>query len=241
MPYQKCCDSNYEKNCPIMDIHDRLNECYFHIFEMSEYYHIPAFFRYSLNAFLSSIQSVKYLIKSKAKDNAEIDSIFHESFDAFDEKHSFIKKMFDSRNDVVHEHNLRMSSTAVVGLFRNKNHKLGFVIPVTDVFENSGSILKRMVPNLVGKGGFLDERHSAIGEEIGVEREWIVDSISTKEVLTECLLAFDYMSSVVGKIHHLFKKDLVVSTINEKVLLKCKIITESDLDPSLPKQWGWED
>lgn len=241
MDYQKCGDDNYEKNCPIMDIHDRLNECYFHIFEMSEFYHIPAFFRYSLNAFLSSIQSVKYLIKSKAKENTDIDRIYHKSFDTFDEKYSFIKKMFDSRNDVVHEHNLRMSSSAVVGLFRNKSHKLGFVIPVTDVFENSASILKRTVPSLVGKGGFLDEQHSAIGEEIGVEREWVVDSISNKEILSECLSAFDYMSLIVGEIHRLFRKDLVVSTIKEKALLKCKIITESDLDPSLPKQWGWED
>ena len=149
--------------------------------------------------------------------------------------------MFDSRNEVVHEHNLRLSSTAIVGLYRGKSHKMGISFPATDVFENSALILKRMIPVFAGQLCFLDERHSAIGEEIGVEREWIVDSISKKEILSECLVAFDYMSSVVGEIHHIYKKDLVVSTIDETVLLKCKVLTESDLDPSLPKQWGWVD
>ncbi|OPZ32552.1 MAG: hypothetical protein BWY97_01371 [Tenericutes bacterium ADurb.BinA124] len=241
MRYKRCNDENYERNCPVMDIHDRLNECYFHIFEMSQFYHIPAFFRYSLNAFLSSIQSLKYLIKSKANEDSFVNDIFHKCFDNFDEDRLFIKRMFDSRNEVVHEHNLRLSSTAIVGLYRDKSHKMGISFPATDVFENSALILKRMIPVFVGQLGFLDERHSAIGEEIGVEREWIVDSISKNEILSECLVAFDYMSSVVGEIHHIYKKDLVVSTIDETALLKCKVITESDLDPSLPKQWGWVD
>ena len=91
---------------------------------------------------MSSIQSLKYLIKSKAKDNETINSLFHEYFDDFDEDHTFIKKMFDSRNVVVHEHNLCLSSTAIVGLYRDKKHKMGLSIPATDVFENSALIQK---------------------------------------------------------------------------------------------------
>ena len=98
-----------------------------------------------------------------------------------------------------------------------------------------------MIPVFIGKFGLLDERHSVIGEEIGIEREWVVDSISKKEVLGECLVAFDYMCSLVNEIHHFYKKEFVVSIINEETLLKCKVLTESDLDPSLPKQWGWVD
>jgi len=239
----KCNDKNYERECPIMDIHDRLNESYFHITEMAENYHVPALFRYSLNAFLSSLQSIKYLIKKLADSNPDVKKIFDLYLKVFSEDESFIKRMIDARNIVIHESNLRMRSTAKLGVFRWRTHKLAIEIPIKDIFLDSAQLLNVYKKDFVGKKAklmFLDDAHSSIGEEFGIWREWIVDDIEDKEIMSVCLLAHDYFANIVGKIHKLYGKTLSISSIKNEYFLKSQILIESDLDPSLHAKWGWE-
>ena len=226
-----------------MDIHDRLNECYYHILEMAQNYHVPAFFRFSLNAFLSSLQSMKYLIYKLSKKDYEVDGIYKKYLEHLDGEHLFIKKMIDSRNTVIHESNLKMHSIAKLGIYRWKVHKLAIEVPINDIFIDSASILNFYKPDFVGKDAkimFLDDEHSAIGEEFGVWREWVVDGIGDKEILSMCLAAYDYFSTIIADIHKHYGKTLGLSAVKNDYFLISQVMVESDLDSSLHKKWGWD-
>lgn len=243
VPDNYCDESNYERECPIMDIHDRLNESYYHILEMAQNYHNPTFFRFSLNAFLSSFQSMKYLICRLSKKDAKVDGIRKKYLENLDGKRLFIKRMIDSRNIVVHENNLKMHSIAKLGIFRWKSHKLSIEVPIDDIFIDSASILNFYKRDFVGQDAkikFLDDEHSAIGEEFGVWRKWVVDDIGDKEILSMCLDAYDYFADIIADIHKFYGKTLVLSVIKKDYFLFSQVMVESDLDSSLHKKWGWD-
>ena len=235
-----CNEGNYEKECPIMDIHDRLLECQFHIIQMIINYHKPSYFRYSLNAFLSSFQSVKYLVNHETKKDESVKKVFDKYFKNLSKEKSFIKSISDSRDTVIHECNLSIASKANIGLFRGTRLKLAIEVPV-NIFDDSATILNRYKSVFVREKGFIDKAHSSIGEQFGVEREWVVSKIGSKEIVELCLDAFEYLCAVVDEIHGIYGMELSISSIEKSGITDYRVILESDVDPSLPEQWGWID
>jgi hypothetical protein len=85
----------------------------------------------------------------------------------------------------------------------------------------------------------LDEEHSALGEQIGVEREWIVADLGGEEIVTLCSRALEFMNTLVSEVHSLYGMELERLKV-EPDARRVKVILESDLDPTLPQKWGWE-
>jgi CRISPR/Cas system-associated protein Csx1 len=87
-------------------------------------------------------------------------------------------------------------------------------------------------------GTFMDEEHSAIGEQIGVERSWIVEEIGESEVVLLCNEALNYMGQLLAEAKVLFGKEAKYENI-EIDLSSIQVLLETDIDPSLIEKWNW--
>ena len=87
-------------------------------------------------------------------------------------------------------------------------------------------------------GFFIDEEHSSIGEQIGVQRTWIVDELGEDEVVSISLKALNYMGHLVAEALSLFGMNATHKEI-EINMDRVQILLETDIDPSLVEKWGW--
>jgi hypothetical protein len=53
-------------------------------------------------------------------------------------------------------------------------------------------------------GLFLDEEHSAIGEQAGVERTWMIPELGGEEAAVTCLQALNYMGELIAEAHRMY-------------------------------------
>ena len=147
----------------------------------------------------------------------------------------FLKNFINARNIVVKQSSLSSKSKAWSGIFRGRKLKLALgteVHPFTDTKE----FLKKMQELMIGT--FMDEEHSAIGEQIGVERSWIVEEIGESEVVLLCNEALNYMGQLLAEAKVLFGKEAKYENI-ELDLSSIQVLLETDIDPSLIEKWNW--
>lgn len=104
--------------------------------------------------------------------------------------------------------------------------------------------LERIQKHTVGL--FVDEERSAIGEQLGVRRTYIIPQLSAEEdVLRASRRAFARMTKMVNAAHNLFRQ--TADSLEDEQMLHphdlehIMVLLESDVDPNLPEKWGWID
>jgi hypothetical protein len=102
-------------------------------------------------------------------------------------------------------------------------------------FTDTKSILEKAVELGIG---FVDPEHSAIGEQVGVRRTWIAEALGEGEVVATCQTALNAIGQLVAETHRMYgmtdEHDVIATPIDDH-----RVLLESDVDPSLPKKWGW--
>jgi hypothetical protein len=234
-------DDHESYSCPIPMSHDRFVEAHYFLHEMLENYHEPQSFRYSANAFLSAAKSVVELLQMELqprgmsawlrprRERLLADPIL----DAF----------FKGRNIALHQRTLFNASRVEVGLFRDTTTKLARVMDL-DHDQPSEAILKSAIPQFVGNGKWLDKAHSEIGMQIGVRRIYIDPVISADvDVVTAAHQAWSRLSELLSEVHAEFGASFerVAEEAGVHDVARVDLLLESDLDPNLPRRWGWLD
>lgn len=222
------------QHSPISSTVDKLWESWYFILMMLQNYHDPHAFRYNLNAFIQALRNITFMLQSEEKKPEKFDAWYRDKQEAM-RANQLLRRFVDARNMVVKKQMLATASFARLGLFRDRKFKLGVGGDV-DPFVDSRDYLSKATSFMVGF--FLDLEHSAIGEQIGVYRQWSTDAIGEGEVTRHCISALDEMAIIVQEAHTLLGVEFdasfkIPSIENSQVLL------ESDVDPSLPVKWGW--
>ena len=152
-----------------------------------------------------------------------------------------ILRVFDDGRDlIVHRGMLNARSTVEAGVFRGRRRlKLGFQSEISrdlrseDVLEETR---KRMI------GVLLDENHPFIDEQIGVRRKWVVAELGDEEVIGLCDIAWSRIGKVVSVAHKLVSatSNFPPEDTHDSGLSDASVLLESDIDPDLPRKWGWQ-
>jgi len=221
--------------CPLAQSDDKFAEAHYFLGKMMDDYHDPAPFRYNLNAFLQALRSVTFVLQ---KDLAHRDG-FQDWYPERQERmmeDPLLRKFVTGRNIVVKQRNLEMNSKAEIGFFRGRRLKLAFGLEVPTYVPS-----KHLVDNVAPKSGLIDPQHSAIDEQYGVRREWIAPELGDDNVLTLCDLAWVKIGQVLSEAHEFAGWHSLPPVEHGHAPEACDVLLESDLDPNLPKEWGWVD
>lgn len=145
-----------------------------------------------------------------------------------------LRRFVEGRNVVVKQRNLMVNSTAQIGLYRYRKPKLWMAIKVAPHLS-SAYLLKQVAPTL----GLIDPEHSAVGEEYGVKRSWIVPELGDGNVITLCDEAWVKIGGVVAAVHNFIGVDWKPPPPHGHKPEMVDLLTETDHEPRLAAQWGW--
>ncbi|WP_208739466.1 hypothetical protein [Arthrobacter agilis] len=147
-----------------------------------------------------------------------------------------------ARNVTLHQQAIFDGSVVQIGLYRWRRHKLSLNLKIPHDVP-SEKLLTWFTASPLGKM-FLDEEHSALGEEYGVWRQYYIDEISKKEdVLTMTRRGSIRAHDMIAAAHRLYEVE--TGHIPDSPLLtrdglaETTVLLESDVDPGLPSKWGW--
>ena len=214
----------------------KLSEACYFMCQMLDTYHKMDFFIFNLNATVQAIRNITFMLQSELGDNSTLQK-WYESKQEDMRSNKSLKNFKDARNTIVKKGSLQHKSTLQVGLFRGYQFKLGMGgdVPIT---ADSYHILKKAQETFYNL--YVDPEHTTIGEQLGVKREWYAEDLSNDEVVTACNNAIDYFGDILLELATLlnanFKWKIGTTPLQ---LAKFQVLLESDVDPSLPKKWGW--
>ncbi|MFI0487204.1 hypothetical protein [Actinomadura sp. 9N215] len=227
-----------DANCPLPMAHDRFEEAHWFLHQMMDTYHHPAIFRYSTNAFLSALKAVAEMLRTEMKANGH-EVWVGQMFERF-KADPVLLKFNNSRNIVIHHRSLLHGSRIETGLFRGRKLKLASRIDV-DHDADSGDILSFIQSKWLGS--MLDEGHSALNEQLGVRRTYLVSEISENEdVFTASNRAWSRISSVLSEAHSLLSSSFpAISEADRQAhdVDHINLLLEMDIDPGALERWGW--
>lgn len=226
-------ESDYR--CPIPASHEKYTEAHYFISRMINEYHWPEAFRANVNAFLQALRSVTFMLQNEMASVEAFKTWYAEQQEVM-KQDPFLGNFARGRTIVVHQGMLNAKSKVEVGLFRGTRLKLAITsdLPATVASEHA---LKAGVHTFVGS--LLDEEHSAIDEQIGVRREWIVEELGPGEVIALCDRAWSKIGTVLAGAHALVSSRFEAPPEEVHNMERPSLLLESDLDPSLPRKWGW--
>lgn len=237
----KLCQLTHDKiDCPIPMTEDRLMECFHHAESLEREYHDPRTFRFSLNALLASLGSVSAIAQREIEQKGDVErwNIVREPF----KSDPWLGAAKGARNITLHQKAIFDGSKVDMGLYRGRRHKLSFRQEIRGDIHSS-EILKFWNESKLGRM-FLDPTHSAINEQYGVWRRYWIKEVSTDEdVLTAMRRALIRAHDLVVAAHDIYGVQLEHISddwLDPADLAKVSVLLESDIDPSLPKKWGWE-
>jgi len=223
-----------DKDYPIPSTQDKFSEASYFLSKMIENYHNPWEFQFNLNAFIQAFRNITFMLQAEPnKPNSFED--WYKSKQEEMKKNILLKKLVNARNIVVKQSSLSSKSKAWSGIFRNRGLKMAFGSEVHP-FTDTKKYLKNMQEIMIGT--LLDEEHSAIGEQIGIERSWIVEEIGDTEVVLLCNDALNYMGELLSEAKSLFGKDEEYKKIKID-LSTTQVLLETDVDPTLIDKWNW--
>ncbi len=220
--------------CPIPSTHDKFEEAHYFLHRMIEAYHFPNEFRWNLNAFIQALRNITWILQ---KETSKVPK-FEESYERKREemkRDALWLKFKDGRNIIVKERMLIPLSKASVGLFSGREVKLAFDVNVSP-FTPSKVVFETAKKELTGF--LIDKKHSEPGEQLGIERTWIVSEISDNEIVEECYESLSKMEELLREAHKFFGR-------RSKQELRCvdhldRVLLETDFDPTLTKKWKWD-
>jgi len=220
--------------CPLPSTHEKCNEAEYFFAKLLEHYHAPDEFRFNLNAFIQAIRNITFMLQSEENKPVGFDDWYAKKQDEM-RGNDILRRFVEARNIVVKRSSLAAHSTARSGLFRRRKLKLAFgheLSPMMSTIEALDFAKKFTY------GMFLDEDHSAIGEQTGVERTWIVSDLGGSEVVATCLQALNYMGELLAEAHRLCGETARYEPVSID-MQRVQVLLEADVDPSLPEKWGW--
>lgn len=221
-------------NSPITATVDKYWEAWYFLLGMCNNYHDPYAFRYELNAFVQALRNITFMLQSEDSRPPS----FGDWYASQQEKlrsDVHLKRLVGVRNIIVKQSMLATSSKAHLGLFRGRRFKLGMNMEL-DPFQDSRALLEKTAKFMIGF--MIDEAHSAIGEQVGVHRTWIVPDIGANEVTGHCIEALSKIGKLLEEAHALWNTEFD-ATFQLPNLDGVFVLLESDLDPTLPTKWGW--
>ena len=219
---------------PITATVDKFWEAWYFLLGMCDNYHDPYAFRYELNAFIQALRNITFMLQSeKSRPPSFKDWYVFQQEKMRSDAH--LRKFVEVRNFIVKKSMLATASKAHVGLFRGRRFKLGLNMEL-DPFQDSRALLEKTTKFMVGF--MIDEAHSAIGEQAGIRRTWIVEDIGPNEVTGYCIDALSKMGKLLEEAHILWG-GAFDATFEVPDPDSVFVLLESDLDLTLPTQWGW--
>ncbi len=233
-----CTLENYHDVCPLHDAHDKLEESFYFLMMMTETYHIPDDFRFNLNAFLQALRSVTFMLQKEKSHISGFEEWYEKKQKEMEDNICLVNSS-KTRRLIVHLKSLKAKSKMTVGLYRGHQIKLGFCYDNLHPFLDSHTIFNFVIPR-IKELGFIDEEHSAIGEQLGIKREWFCEELGDSEILKTCYEAYCSICKIMSEAHSLFYDiEMIPQGFPDGFFDNIYIILESDLDPSLLKKWGW--
>jgi len=226
--------------CPVPDGEDRYKEAEHFINAMETDYHDPRKFRFALNAFLASARAVQTLLQKDLEKRGDVkwwnQRKTPQSLDPL------LQTLSLSRNATLHQASVYDGSRVAVGLFRGRRWKLGMGADLAHDRTSHSLLLEWQRSELATM--FLDDERSDLGEQYGVLRQYFIESLSTDEdVLRTCRRIFIKIDALLSAAHEIVNapfpgidEEIAVS---DDSILKVTVLLESDVDPTLPKKWGW--
>lgn len=222
--------------CPLDATDDRFDEAHYFLNQAAANYHSPQRFRWYLNATIQALRSVTFVLQ---KNLARVPGgkTWYENHRKELEEDPNARRLVTARNVVVKEGDLAKKSTVQAGLYRGTVAKFVFAWEIPTSLP-SESVLQFAIENFPD---FIKaEGHTAIDEQLGVERTWMVEVMGDQEVLGVC----DHVLSAVGRLvrdaHLLVKRRRPFPDSHEHDFTRDRVFLETDMDPTLPKRWGWE-
>jgi hypothetical protein len=227
--------------CPLPLSHDRISEAHWFLHQMLEHYHHPDVFRYSANAFLSALKSATVMLRLDLE-RAGRNEWRQEKFAPLlaDPLFAAFSK---GRDIVLHQSSLINGSRVELGLFKYYKVKMALQRDLrTD--EPSHSLLARVVHQNAERGGFfVPVEHPWIGEQLGVRRMYYEPKLSPDlDVVTASHEAWLKVRRLVGEAHELLGRtfdDPGEEASGAHSVENVANYLETDADPSLVEQWGW--
>ena len=220
---------------------DRLIECFHNVDRLEDEYHDPRAFRFNLNALLSSINSVSIIAQKEIEKKGDVVR-WNNARKPFKDD-PWLGAVRGARNVTLHQKAIFDGSKIEMGLYRGRRLKLAFSQEIKgDV--HSSVILKYWNDSELGRM-FLDPGHSALNEQYGVWRKYWIDEVSkTEDVLLAIRRALIRAHDLVAIAHGIYKVKVEHIPddyyLSPEGLARVSVLLESDVDPTLPKKWGWE-
>lgn len=223
-----------DSDCPIPATHQKLGEADYFLGQTLLNYHSPLAFQYNLNAFVQALRNITFMLQSEEVKPTGFEEWYGQKQEHM-RKDALLRRFVSARNIIVKQTMLKAKSKAWSGLFRGRKMKLVVEHDIPPLTETEVALEHA---KKFAIGFILDEGHSAIGEQIGVERIWVVEDIGEGEVVGHCIEAFNYMRRLIGEVHGLFGSKMEYEPINVD-MPSFQVLLESDVDPSLPGKWEW--
>ena len=226
-------EDSYE--CPIPASHEKYVEAHYFLSRTISEYHNPDTFRANLNAFLQALRSVTFMIQSEMADIEGFKEWYKDQQEAM-RQDPLLRRFVRGRDMVVHQGMLNAKSKVEVGLFRGTTLKLAITsdLPATVPSEQA---LRWGVQGFVGS--ILDKAHSAIDEQIGVRRSWVVEELGEEEIIGVCDRAWSRIGNVLAGAHALVHSRFEAPPEEVHDMDHASLLVESDVDPTLPRKWSW--
>jgi len=227
--------------CPTPNAEDKFREAAYFFHQMHETYHRPHLFKYNLHAFLGALSSITEFL---AKDMEKIGLVKEwKSYFSSLARDPLLDSLARGRNTATHQKQLVIESRVTIGIFRYRKMKLAFINDLVSD-EPTQAMLARYVPVFLTT--FMDEEHSAIGEQIGVQRLYFEKKAIKydEDLLTAIRRSMSRVTVYLAKAHDLVGLDF--DSENEDALYppgwsdEITVLLETDVDPSLAKKWEWE-
>jgi hypothetical protein len=187
-------------DCPIPSTHDKLNEAQYFFDGLLKNYHRPYEFQFNLNAFIQAIRNITFMLQSEEQKPDVFDNWYAKKQEDM-KTNETLRRFVNARNVVVKRSSLTAKSKARSGMFRGRRLKLVFMHDLPVLMDTYEALEKEKQLTI---GLLLDEEHLSIGEQVGVERTWIVTELGDGEAATTCLEALNYMGQLVAEAHALF-------------------------------------
>lgn len=225
-----------EVNCPIPATHDRLSEAHYFLHQMLDNFHFPYEFRFSLNAFLQSLRSTKFVLDKEAK-NRDRKTVAPKlkSWDKKLNQDPIMHILINKRDFVVHQGLIMPLSKASIGWFKYGRFKLGMKMDVSPEMS-SLSLLH------LARTKFQDFGHPHRmwdGEEFGIQREWRLSDLPDTEIFEVCVKAWELTAEMVADAHVWFGANFSAEAKCKHNLQVAQILLESEVFPEVTKAWAF--
>ena len=215
---------------------DKYWEAWYFLLGMCDQYHDPYAFRYELNAFIQSLRNITFMVQSEPSRPKDFDS-WYSNEQKMMRADQDLRKFVEARNLIVKQSNLATASKAELGLFRGRRFKLGLNLDLSP-FHDSAYLISKAQEFMIGF--MIDPEHSQVGEQVGLRRTWIAPDLGSTEAVGLCAVGLSKIGGLLQRMHAqcgvTFDAGFDLPDL-ESVYVRL----ESDIDPTLPEKWGWND